>query len=90
MDKELPKGWRQNIADDGHVLFFKLYKTGTLSKSLESLDKIRTIVLSHRDAQYVGFTLSNDFLTVTLNDLGKNELVEEFIVLAEKIDRSLV
>jgi len=89
MSQNLLKGWKQNITDDGHTLLFKLYETGSLSRSVAALDKIKELVLANKNAEYVGFTLSNDFLTVTLNNLGKNELVGQFIILANEIDKLL-
>lgn len=89
MEQNVPNGWKQNTADDGHVLLFKLYKTDSIAKSITSLDKIKEIVLANENAQYVGFTLSNDYITVTLNDLGNDELIGTFIMLAEEIDNKL-
>ena len=89
MRQNVPDGWKQNTANDGHALLYKLYKTGSIAKSITALDKIKKMVLANENAQYVGFTLSNDYMTVTLNGLGRDELIGTFIMRAEEIDKKL-
>lgn len=60
-----------------------------MAKTIMTLDKIKGRVLASENAKYVGFTLSNDYITITLNDVGSNELVGAFIKLAEEINKKL-
>lgn len=89
MRQNIPDGWKENTASNGHVLLFKLYETGSIAKSITTLDKIKEIIIANENAQYVYFTLSNDYITITLNDLGNDELIGGFIMLAEEIDKKL-
>ena len=82
-------GWKQRSTESGYDLLFKLYKTDNLATSIEFLNKIKDVVLGHSKNKYIGFSLSNDYLTVTLNDLGKNEPIKQYKDLTKEIDKLL-
>jgi len=76
-------------AKSGTDLLFKFIKTGDLATTFDYFNKISQIILDSGQREHIHLALSNDFLTISLNDLGKEESLEDFIKIADLINSAL-
>jgi hypothetical protein len=86
---DLPQGWKKGATSTENNSLFKVYKTNSMTLTFDYLDRIKQTLLSSGFKSCTYITLSNDYLTVTINDLGDKKPLEEMVLFAKVIDSIL-
>jgi len=82
----LPAGWKKGATSTDNDSLFKLYKMESLAASFAALDHVRQAVLEGDFKECTFITLSNDALTITINDLGEDRPPEDIAAFAAALD----
>ncbi|MDZ7786442.1 MAG: hypothetical protein U5L95_04970 [Candidatus Saccharibacteria bacterium] len=83
---DLPVGWKKGATSTENDSLFKVYKTGNIDTAFDYLYRIKQTVLDSDFRGCTFITLSSDFLTITINDLGDKKPLEAIIAFAKDID----
>lgn len=86
---ELPAGWKKGATSTENDSLFKIYKTDSIIVTFDFLDRIKQTILASDFKTCTFMTLSNNVLTVTINDLGDKKPLEELIAFAKILDSLL-
>jgi len=87
--ENLPTGWKKGATSTENESLFKIYKTKDIKVTFNYFDRIKQTILDRSFKSCTFMTLSNDVLTVTINDLGDKKPLEEIIAFAKVLDSLL-
>lgn len=84
--ENLPAGWRKGTTNTEYCSIFKIYKTRDVTVTFSCFNRISAAILDSEYRAVTFLTLSNDVLTVTINDLGGAYSLDRLIAFAHTID----
>lgn len=87
---DLPEGWKKGATSTKNNSLFKIYKTEDIKNTFDHFDRIKQAILDSDFRSCTFITLSNDVLTVTINDLGDKKTLEEIISFANTLNSLLI
>ncbi len=82
----VPDGWKINDTSNGNRMLFKFFKADSLKESFKRSSEISPVILDSGYAGQINLSLSNDFVTISLNDLGQENNIEQYYPLANKLN----
>jgi len=83
---QIPAGWKNGKEHAGHDTLFKIFKTDDIETTFDYFERIKAEILNGAFRSSTFFTMSNDCLTITLNDIDANKTLDELIDQAKVID----
>lgn len=89
MNNDLPAGWRRGVSNTAYDSLLKIYKTRDAGITYDYFDRIAKTILDSDFRSSTFITMSNDALTITLNDLGGANTLEELVAFARTLDSLL-
>jgi hypothetical protein len=88
--EHIPAGWKKGASNTDSDSLFKIYKIDGIQTAFVCLERVKQAILASDLRACTFVTLSNDALTITINDLGEKKPLGEIIAFAEDLDSLLV
>ena len=84
----LPEGWKLVPTKNKNKVLFRLVKVKDIEEAFQSVNEVSEPILAFQKRKEISISINDDFLTISLNDLG-NEKIDDFIAIAQSINNIL-